>query len=86
MSQKSPIYFIFSEIQHDHPFKELIAVLKKAANEDNTVIMTEINEAFAVPGSLLDLFLESFHAGENIEHLLNNLVIVTADQNAYDRY
>ncbi|KAJ4798045.1 nucleotide-diphospho-sugar transferase family protein [Rhynchospora pubera] len=67
------------------PYKELVEVLKKAANEDNTVILTQINEAFAKPGSLLDLFLESFHAGENIERLLNHLVMVTMDQNAYDR-
>lgn len=65
--------------------KELKEVLKKAANDDNTVIMTQINEAFAAPGSLLDLFLESFHAGENIEHFLKHLVIVAIDQNAYDR-
>jgi ferritin len=63
-----------------------VEVLKKAANEDNTVILTEVNEAFAKPGSLLDLFLESFHTGENIERLLNHLVMITMDQNAYDRY
>jgi hypothetical protein len=61
-------------------------VLKKAANEDNTVILTEVNETSAMPGSLLDLFLESFHAGENIEHLLSHLVMITMDQNAYERY
>lgn len=66
--------------------KELVQVLKKAANDDNTVIMTQINNGFAAPGSLLDLFLESFHAGEDIEHLLNNLVIISVDQNAYDRW
>jgi len=69
----------------DDPLKELVQVLKKAANDDNTVIMTQINNGFAAPGSLLDLFLESFHAGEDIEHLLNNLVIISVDQNAHDR-
>ncbi|RLN32814.1 uncharacterized protein C2845_PM03G02410 [Panicum miliaceum] len=39
---------------------ELAAVLRRAAMEDNTIIMTFTNEAFAAPGSLMDLFLESF--------------------------
>ncbi|KAJ3683572.1 hypothetical protein LUZ60_013799 [Juncus effusus] len=73
-------------VQEDNkPYEELIQVLTNAANEDNTVILTSINEAFAKPGSLLDMFLQSFHEGINIERLLNHLVVITMDQNAYDR-
>ncbi|OAY86063.1 Uncharacterized protein ACMD2_05513 [Ananas comosus] len=42
--------------------------------DDNTVIMTVINEAWSAPGSLLDAFLESFRIGEYIERLLKHLI------------
>lgn len=41
-------------------FAELAEVLKNASMEDKTVIVTSINQAYAAPGSLLDLFLESW--------------------------
>lgn len=47
--------------------------------------MTAINEAWAAPGSLLDLFFASFHHGDHILHLLNHLVIVAMDQKAFER-
>ena len=53
--------------------------------DDNTIIFTEINDAYANPGSILDLFLESFHVGENIEHLLEHLIIVATDQVSFER-
>lgn len=53
--------------------------------DNDTVIMTWINEAWAAPDSLLDLFFESFRAGEDIEYLLNHLVIVAIDLKAYER-
>jgi Nucleotide-diphospho-sugar transferase len=65
--------------------QELSALLKKAAMDDNTVIITSLNEPWARPGSLLDLFLESFREGEKIDHLLNHLVIVAMDPKAYQR-
>lgn len=65
--------------------QELSAILKKAAMDDNTVIITSLNEPWARPGSLLDLFLESFREGEQISHLLNHLVIVAMDPKAYQR-
>lgn len=60
-------------------------MLKNASMDDNTIIFTEVNDAFAEPGSVLDLFLESFHVGENIEHLLDHLVIVAMDQVSFER-
>ncbi|KAL6845922.1 hypothetical protein ACP4OV_023370 [Aristida adscensionis] len=65
--------------------EELAAVLRRAAMEDNTIIMTFTNEAFAAPGSLMDLFLESFRHGVRTERLLQHLVIVAADGRALAR-
>lgn len=53
--------------------------------EDKTVILTTLNEAWAVPGSLFDLFLESFRIGVHTRKLLYHLVVVALDQKAYAR-
>lgn len=51
-----------------------------------TVIITTLNDAWAEPGSIFDIFLESFHTGGNqTQKLLNHLVVVTWDQKAYAR-
>ncbi|KAJ0096260.1 hypothetical protein Patl1_15698 [Pistacia atlantica] len=60
-------------------------VLKNAAMEDNTVILTTLNEAWAAPNSVLDLFLESFRIGYGTRRLLNHLVIIAYDQKAFRR-
>lgn len=60
-------------------------VLKKAAMEDNTVILTVLNAAWAKPGSILDQFLESFRIGDRTLRLLDHLVIVAVDMEAYRR-
>ncbi|CAO2142711.1 unnamed protein product [Urochloa humidicola] len=54
-----------------------------AAMEDKTVIMTFTNKAWATPGSLQDLFLESFRVGVGTVPLLKHLVIVAVDVKAY---
>jgi hypothetical protein len=64
-------------------FAGLAELLPKVATDDRTVIITSVNEAFARPGSLLDLFRESFYAGEKISHLLDHLVVVAIDGAAY---
>jgi hypothetical protein len=61
---------------------KLVELLGRAAMEDNTIIMTFTNEAFSAPGSLMDLFLESFHTGVKTEPLLKHLVIVAVDAKA----
>jgi Nucleotide-diphospho-sugar transferase len=43
-----------------------------------------VNDAWAKPNSLLDIFLEGFRIGEGIEHLLNHLIVVTLDPNAFN--
>ncbi|XP_074586250.1 uncharacterized protein At4g15970-like [Curcuma longa] len=60
-------------------------VLREAATTDNTVIITSLNAFWSTPGSVLDVFLESFHTGKGTRELLNHLVIVAVDGKAYER-
>ncbi|KAL0451025.1 UNVERIFIED_CONTAM: hypothetical protein Slati_1658900 [Sesamum latifolium] len=60
-------------------------VLKDASMQDNSVILTTLNEAWAAPNSVIDLFLESFRIGVHTRHLLNHLVIVSLDGKAFSR-
>ncbi|KAF5175828.1 Nucleotide-diphospho-sugar transferase family protein [Thalictrum thalictroides] len=60
-------------------------VLKDAAMDDGTVILTTLNEAWAAPDSIFDLFLESFRIGDHTRRLLNHLVIIALDGKAYTR-
>lgn len=53
--------------------------------KDRTVILTTLNEAWAAPNSIIDLFLESFRIGVRTRRLLNHLVIVALDQKAFIR-
>ncbi|THG14355.1 hypothetical protein TEA_018909 [Camellia sinensis var. sinensis] len=52
---------------------KLERVLKNAAMKDGTVILTTLNEAWAAPNSIIDLFLESFRIGYGTRKLLNYL-------------
>ncbi|KAL6966545.1 hypothetical protein U1Q18_032325, partial [Sarracenia purpurea var. burkii] len=63
----------------------LETILEKTAMVNKTVIITTINEAWATPNSIVDVFLESFRIGIQTKKLLNHLVIVALDQKAYDR-
>ncbi|CAH8389863.1 unnamed protein product [Eruca vesicaria subsp. sativa] len=72
------------------PVDELEAALDSAAIGNNkTVIITMVNKAYVeeVEGgrTMLDLFLESFWEGEGTVPLLDHLMVVAADQTAYDR-
>lgn len=60
-------------------------MLKNAAMNDETVILTTLNEAWAAPNSIIELFLESFRTGEGTRKLLNHLVIVALDEKAFSR-
>ncbi|KAI3962177.1 hypothetical protein MKW98_005808 [Papaver atlanticum] len=64
---------------------KLDRVLRAASMKNKTVILTTLNEAWAVPNSVFDLFLESFKIGDNIKNLLSHLVIIAMDQKAYER-
>nr|KYP69168.1 Uncharacterized protein At4g15970 family [Cajanus cajan] len=60
-------------------------VLNEAAMKDKTVILTTLNEAWAAPNSVIDLFLESFRIGDRTRTLLNHLVIIALDEKAFAR-
>lgn len=64
---------------------KLARVLTEASMADKTVILTTLNEAWAEPQSILDIFLESFKIGKNTQRYLNHLVIITLDQKAHNR-
>ncbi|KAG8639855.1 hypothetical protein MANES_14G173300v8 [Manihot esculenta] len=64
---------------------DLENVLRAASMENKTVILTTLNEAWSEPGSIFDLFLESFKIGDNTQKLLNHLVIITLDHKAHAR-
>ena len=70
--------------QYQSKQQELVQVLKKAAMSDRTIILTMVNESWASPGSILDVFLQSFKSGEGTHRLLNHLVIITMDPQAYE--
>ncbi|XP_054790355.1 uncharacterized protein At4g15970-like isoform X2 [Prosopis cineraria] len=64
---------------------KLERVLRRATMENKTVILATLNDAWIEPGSIFDLFLESFLIGNNTQKLLNHLVLVTWDHKAYNR-
>ncbi|KAH8500495.1 hypothetical protein H0E87_015658 [Populus deltoides] len=66
-------------------YNKLEKVLKEAAMEDKTVIIATLNEAWAAPNTVIDLFLESFRIGQGTRRLLDHLVIVALDEKAYRR-
>lgn len=64
---------------------ELKKVLEAAATKEKTVIITTLNDAWAEPNSVFDLFLESMRNGNNTAELVNHLMVVAVDQKAYIR-
>ncbi|KAI9092491.1 hypothetical protein K1719_027619 [Acacia pycnantha] len=54
-------------------------------DKDKTVILATLNDAWIEPGSIFDLFLESFRIGNDTTKLLKHLVLVTWDHKAYNR-
>ncbi|KAL2936629.1 hypothetical protein RDABS01_028612 [Bienertia sinuspersici] len=64
-------------------YNELKNVLKAASTKEKTVILTTLNEAWAAPNSIFDLFLESFRNGNDTIWLLNHLLVIAVDDKAY---
>ncbi|KAK9276442.1 hypothetical protein L1049_005975 [Liquidambar formosana] len=81
--------YVFPSVTEEFPLDDeeyrLEKVLKDAAMENKTVILTTLNDAWAAPNSVFDLFLESFRIGDRTRRLLNHLVIVALDQKAFKR-
>nr|XP_043630371.1 uncharacterized protein At4g15970-like [Erigeron canadensis] len=82
-------YNPFSTLQHvensEMNLEELKSILKNATMENNTVIITTMNDAWAEPESMFDLLLESFQIGNQTQRFLKHLIVVTMDQKAYAR-
>ncbi|GMJ09638.1 hypothetical protein like AT1G14590 [Hibiscus trionum] len=80
--------FFPSDLNYSSPpdsTQELEQILKKASTVNKTVILTSLNDAWASPGSILELFLKSFKLGDGTHKLLDHLVIVAFGQKAYNR-
>ncbi|WVZ55316.1 hypothetical protein U9M48_005989 [Paspalum notatum var. saurae] len=75
------------ELEHEQDSEDarLERVLRAAAMPNDTVILTTLNSAWSEPGSVLDVFLESFRTGESTRALLDHLVIVSLDTTAHAR-
>ncbi|XP_078446216.1 uncharacterized protein At4g15970-like isoform X2 [Wolffia australiana] len=69
----------------DSDVVKLKKILERAALADKTVILTTVNDAWMAPGSVLDLFLESFWTGERTSGLLKHLIIIAVDEKAYEK-
>ncbi|KAI5059353.1 hypothetical protein GOP47_0025672 [Adiantum capillus-veneris] len=67
------------------PQADLDRILQETAMPDKTVIITTLNEAWATPNSMIDLFLHSFGTGKKITRLVNHLLIVALDEKSYER-
>ncbi|PON63261.1 Nucleotide-diphospho-sugar transferase [Trema orientale] len=63
----------------------LNGVLRNASMKGKTVILTTLNDAWAEPNSIFDLFIESFQIGNNTKGLLKHLVVICLDDKAYSR-
>ncbi|XP_015967045.2 uncharacterized protein At4g15970-like isoform X1 [Arachis duranensis] len=63
----------------------LESILRNASMENNTVIITNLNDAWAEPGSIFDVFRESFRIGNETQRFLNHLVVINWDQKAQVR-
>ena len=79
------LLIITGRMQAPSPWGDLEEVLRRAATKERTVIMTQINAAWTRPGSLLDLYLESFKNGEDIAHLVNHVLVVALDTLGFER-
>ncbi|CAH2034661.1 unnamed protein product [Thlaspi arvense] len=66
--------------------RNLARVLKEASMKDKkTVIVTLMNQAWAKPNSIFDVFLESFRIGNGTAKLLRHTVVLCLDDKAYSR-
>ncbi|KAK7354330.1 hypothetical protein VNO80_19790 [Phaseolus coccineus] len=70
--------------KHTSTNQELDYTLSRATMPDRTIILTMVDESMASPGSLLEILLQSFKSGEETQRLVNHLVIITMDLQAFE--
>ncbi|KAG6489367.1 hypothetical protein ZIOFF_050636 [Zingiber officinale] len=71
--------------KNDVKLEKVLTTMEHAAMENKTVILTTLNAAWASPGSIIDLFFQSFRTGDGTRRLLDHLVIIALDKKAYIR-
>lgn len=64
---------------------DLEVALRGAAYANRTLILTMLNKAYSEEGGLLDLFLESLREGDGTEQLIDHVLFVAMDQQAFRR-
>uniref|UniRef100_A0ACD5ZIR0 Uncharacterized protein n=3 Tax=Avena sativa TaxID=4498 RepID=A0ACD5ZIR0_AVESA len=79
---------VLNPISADDPdcdYPQLGQLLQEASMDNKTVILTTLNAAWATPGSVIDLFIDSFRRGIGTSSLVKHLVIISFDGKAYKR-
>ncbi|KAG6503920.1 hypothetical protein ZIOFF_036244 [Zingiber officinale] len=71
--------------KNDVKLEKVLTTMEHAAMENKTVILTTLNATWASPGSIIDLFFQSFRTGDGTRRLLDHLVIIALDKKAYIR-
>ncbi|XVE84146.1 hypothetical protein DITRI_Ditri16bG0146400 [Diplodiscus trichospermus] len=70
-------------LKYEFERKTLLQALTRASMNDRTVILTVVSQTWARPGSILDLFLESFRIGQGTKGLLKHLLIIAEDSQGF---
>lgn len=79
------IFFKTMDLKIKDEYYELRKVLEAASTKEKTVILTSLNEAWAEPNSMFDIFLKSFRVGNNTAPLVDHLLAIAVDEKAYLR-
>ncbi|CAN6303672.1 unnamed protein product [Urochloa humidicola] len=67
------------------PVDDLEVALRGAAYVNRTLILTVLNEAYAEDDGLLDLFLQSLREGDGTAQLIDHVLFVAMDRQAFRR-
>ncbi|WOL16149.1 hypothetical protein Cni_G24931 [Canna indica] len=67
--------------------QEMFRFLRKIARDDNLLLITSLSKEWmpssSSPDSFLDLFMEAFRLGEETSGLLNHLLVLAMDEEAF---
>ncbi|PWZ20580.1 Uncharacterized protein Zm00014a_037262 [Zea mays] len=82
---KEEFFSIWHRRSSDFVPDDLEVALRGAAYANRTLILTMLNKAYSEEGGLLDLFLESLREGDGTEQLIDHVLFVAMDQQAFRR-
>ena len=85
MSELSTYVQVAAVSSREDDDDSLSELLQRTSMADKTVLMTFADEAVTLPGSLLQIFLESLRIGVRTRPLLKHLVVVATDAKGFDR-